>query len=569
MFIVTLSAIPMPLLQKTVLDNAIPNKNLQLLAWVGWSVVALYLVRGFISYSLNYLIGWLGQRVIFDMRYQSYRHLQRLSLAYYDGKQPGKIMTRLTSDIDVIQYALTSGFVSFLTDLATVLIAVTWLFLLEWRLALMTLTVLPLYVVNYKLLLKKIRDVSVALQERREIMIANFTEKLAAIAVVKAFVRESHETEYAMQTVKDNFALGMEQTRLNRILGSTSQLIRMLGTAALMWLGGALVLKNDGTLTAGSLWAFYGYTNYLFDPAVRLVDFNVQVQWALAAVDRVFETLDTRPEIIDSPNAVYLSSIKGAVAFEDVTFGYDPEQPVLRNITFSVNPGEIIAIVGPSGAGKSTLVNLLARFYDVNEGVVTIDGHDVREVRLESMRRHLAMVTQETILFSVSLKENIRYGKKDASDQQVITAAKSADLHDFIMSLPDGYETKIGEDGIKLSGGQKQRMSIARAILADPRILILDDATSALDSHTEANVQAALAQLMQGRTSFVIAHRLSTIMNANRILVLNEGRIVDFGTHTELVHRPGIYKDLYTEQFKTVGDLTPEERERLLVAVSH
>lgn len=569
MFVVTLSAIPMPLLQKQVLDVAIPNKNFQMLAWVFWGVVALYVVRGLISFALNHLIGWLGQRVIFDLRFQSYRHLQRLSLAYYDGKQPGKIMTRLTSDIDVIQYALTSGFVSFLTDLATVVIAVTWLFLLEWRLALMTLVFLPLYVVNYKLLLKKIRDVSVDLREKREIMIANFTEKLNAIDVVKAFVREEHEADYAMQTVKDNFALGMEQTRLNRILGSTSQLIRMVGTASLWWFGGTLVLKNDGVLTAGALWAFYGYTNYLFDPAVRLVDFNVQVQWALAAVERVFETLDTRPEIIDAPNAVYLPTVKGEVEFRDVTFGYDPEQPVLHHISFHVKPGEIIAIVGPSGAGKTTLVNMLARFYDVTDGQVLVDGRDVREVRLESMRRHIGMVTQETILFSVSLKENIRYGRKDATDEQVISAAKSADLHDFIMSLPDGYETKIGEDGIKLSGGQKQRMSIARAILADPRILILDDATSALDSHTEANVQAALAELMQNRTSFVIAHRLSTIMNADRILVVNDGRIVDFGTHSELVNRPGVYHDLYTEQFKTVGELTQEDRARLLTVAGH
>jgi ABC-type multidrug transport system fused ATPase/permease subunit len=569
MFVVTLSAIPMPLLQKAVLDNGIPNRDYALLAWVFWGVIALYAVRGMVSFSLNYLIGWLGQRVIFDLRFQSYRHLQRLSLAYYDGKQPGKIMTRLTSDIDVIQYALTSGFVSFLTDLATVVIAVTWLFLLEWRLALMTLVVLPLYVVNYRSLLKRIRDVSVELREKREIMIANFTEKLNAIDVVKAFVREKHEVEHAMTTVKENFALGLEQTKLNRILGSTSQLIRMVGTAAIWWFGGTLVLRQDGSLSAGALWAFYGYTNYLFDPAVRLVDFNVQVQWALAAVDRVFETLDTRPEIIDAPDARHLKTVRGEVEFRDVTFGYDPEQPVLRDISFHVNPGEMIAVVGPSGAGKSTLVNLLARFYDVNDGAVLVDGYDVRSVRLESMRRHIGMVSQETILFSVSLKENIRYGRRDATDEQVVAAAKAADLHDFIMELPDGYETKIGEDGIKLSGGQKQRMSIARAILADPRILILDDATSALDSHTEANVQAALAGLMRGRTSFVIAHRLSTIMNADRILVINEGRIVDFGTHAELVNRPGIYRDLYTEQFKTVGDLTEEDKARLLTAVAH
>jgi subfamily B ATP-binding cassette protein MsbA len=568
MFLVTLSAIPMPLLQKQVLDEAIPDKNISMLVWVFVGILTLYVVRGLVSYTLNHFIGWLGQRVMFDLRFQSYRHLQRLSLAYYDGRQPGKIMSRLTGDIEAIQYALTNGFVNFLTDLATVLIAVIWLFLLEWRLAIVTMVLLPLYVVNYKLLLKKIREVSIELREKREIMVGNFTEKLSAISVIKAFVHEDHETSHAMKTVQDNFDLGMQQTKMNRFLGASSQFIRMIGTGAILWFGGSLVLRGDGSLTSGALWAFYGYTNYLYDPAVRLVDFNVQVQWALAAVDRVFETLDTRPEIIDAPDAVHLPTVRGEVEFRNVTFGYDPENPVLHDISFHVAPGEIIAIVGPSGAGKSTIVNLLARFYDVNEGSVLVDGHDVRRVRLESMRRHIGMVTQETILFSVSLKENIRYGRKDATDEQVIAAAKSADLHNFITELPEGYETKIGEDGIKLSGGQKQRMSIARAILADPRILILDDATSALDSHTEANVQAALAELMQGRTSFVIAHRLSTIMNADRILVVNDGRIVDFGTHTDLVNRPGIYRDLYQEQFKTVGQLSEEDRTRLLTVAA-
>ena len=564
MFVVTLSAIPLPLLQQQVIDVAIPRRDRAMLWWIFWGVIALYGVRGLVSYILNYLIGWLGQRVIFDLRFQSYRHLQRLSLAYYDGRQPGKIMARLTSDIDVIQYALTQGFVNFITDVATVFIVIGWLLYLEWRLALLALVVLPFYVVNYKLLLSKIREVSVELRERREKMIATLTEKIGAIAVVKAFAREKHETVYFMDTVARNFEYGMLQTKLNRFLGATSQLIRMAATGALLWYGGALVLGRR--LTAGELLAFYGYIGYLYDPAVRLVDFNVQVQWALAAIDRVFETLDTRPEIVDAPGAVHLPTVRGEVEFRNVTFGYDPEQPVLKGVSFHVEPGEIIGIVGPSGAGKTTVVNLLARFYDVNQGQVLVDGHDVRRVRLETMRRHIGMVTQETILFSVSLKENIKYGRRSATDAEVVAAAKSADLHEFIMELPDGYETKIGEDGIKLSGGQNQRMAIARALLADPRILILDDATSALDSHTEANVQAALAELMRGRTNFVIAHRLSTLTNADRILVMAEGRIVDFGTHAELVNRPGIYRDLYREQFKTVGDLSEEERARLLTA---
>lgn len=580
MFAVTLSAIPMPLLQKQVVDVAIPlgQKGLQtgafadvdqarrMLILVFAGVIGLYLARGLVSFSLNALIGWLGQRVVFDLRFQSYRHLQRLSLAYYDGRQPGKIMARLTSDIDVIQYALTQGFVNFITDVATVFIIIGWLLYLEWRLAVVALVILPLYVVNYKLLLSRIREVSVELRERREKMIGTLTEKLAAISVVKAFVRENHETEFFLQTVRDNFDLGMTQTKLNRFLGATSQVIRMLGTAALLWYGGRLVLGRS--LTAGELLAFYGYLAYLYEPAVRLVDFNVQVQWALAAVDRVFETLDTRPEVIDTPDAVHLPTVRGEVEFKHVEFGYDADQPVLHDVSFHVRPGETIAIVGPSGAGKTTVVNLLARFYDAQQGQVLVDGYDVRKVRLETMRRHIGTVAQETILFSVSLRENIKYGKKDATDAQVVAAAQAADLHDFILSLPDGYDTKIGEDGIKLSGGQKQRMAIARALLTDPRILILDDATSALDSHTEANVQAALADLMRGRTNFVIAHRLSTITGADRILVMDGGRIVDSGTHAELVARPGLYQDLYQEQFKTVSELSETERERLLTAAA-
>jgi subfamily B ATP-binding cassette protein MsbA len=268
----------------------------------------------------------------------------------------------------------------------------------------------------------------------------------------------------------------------------------------------------------------------------------------------VFETLDTRPEIVDAPNALALREIEGSVDFRNVNFGYDARHPVLRHIDLKVEPGEVVAIVGPSGAGKTTLVNLIARFYDVTDGAVLIDGHDIRQIRLETVRRQIGYVSQESLLFSVTLRENIRYGSKEANDKQIVEAAKGADLHEFISSLPDGYDTKIGEDGIKLSVGQKQRMAIARATLTDPRILILDDATSALDSKTEARVQEALEKLMKGRTNFIIAHRLSTIMNADRIIVMDGGQIVDAGTHAELVNRPGVYQNLYNEQFKSAQE---------------
>jgi ABC-type multidrug transport system fused ATPase/permease subunit len=550
---ITMSPIIMPRLVQYTVDVALPRKNLTALNWVFWGILALYAFRGVTSFALNYLIGWLGQRVVFDLRLQSYRHLNRLSLSYYDTRQTGKIMARLTGDIDTIQYMISGGFVTFLADLFSVIVLLFVLFFMEWRLALIAVGVVPFYVLNYKLFIRHIRPISEQLRERWDALLGVLQEKLAGITVVKAFVREDFETETFMKTVQDNFTLGMTQMKLNRKLGAIAQIIRAVGTGLVLWFGGSRILHRQ--LTIGELLAFNGWINSLYDPAVRLVDFNVTLQWAGAAVDRVFETLDTRPEIVDAPDSVAIKEMRGSVEFRNVSFAYNSETGnVLHELNFTVQPGEVIAVVGHSGAGKTTLVNLIARFYDVSEGEILIDGIDLRKVKLESIRRQISYVSQESLMFSVSLKENICYGKPNANDWEVIRAAKYADMHTYIMGLPQAYDTKIGEDGIKLSVGQKQRMSIARAALTDPKILILDDATSALDSKTEANVQAALEHLMRGRTSFVIAHRLSTIMNAHRILVMDEGRIVDIGTHEELVSRPGVYQNLYNEQFKSAQE---------------
>ncbi|HZT40634.1 MAG TPA: ABC transporter ATP-binding protein [Chthonomonadaceae bacterium] len=549
---VTGTPIVMPMIVRYTIDTVLPHKLWNALNWVFWMVIGLYVVRGVVSFSLNYLITWLGQRIVFDLRFQSYRHLNRLSLSYYDARQTGKIMARLTGDIDTIQYMISGGFVTFMADMFSVVALLVVLFVMQWRLALVAVAIVPLYVLNYKLFIRHIRPLSEQLRERWDAMLGALQEKLAGITVVKAFVREDYETEQFMKTVKDNFDLGMTQMKLNRRLGAIAQVIRATGTGLVLWYGGALILHRH--MLIGELLAFNGWIASLYDPAVRLVDFNVTLQWAGAAIDRVFETLDTRPEIVDAPDAVPMRQMAGAVEFRHVRFGYDPENPVLQDICLRVEPGEVIAIVGPSGAGKTTLVNLIARFYDVNAGEILIDGVDLRKIRLESIRRQIGIVSQESLLFSVTLKENIRYGYRDATDAQILQAARNADLHEFILNLPHGYDTKIGEDGIKLSVGQKQRMSIARATLTDPKILILDDATSALDSKTEANVQAALERLMRGRTSFVIAHRLSTIMNADRIVVVDGGRIVDVGTHAELVARPGVYQNLYNEQFKSARE---------------
>ncbi|HSV74383.1 MAG TPA: ABC transporter ATP-binding protein [Chthonomonadales bacterium] len=552
MVVVTLSALPMPRITQYMLDVVLPQKQLEALKWIFWGILALYLGRCIASFLLNYLLGWLGQRFIFDLRFQSYRHLNRLSLSYYDKRQTGKIMARVIDDINIIQYMITGGFVTLITDILTLVVVLPVLFWMDWRLAAMGVVIVPTYVVIYKLFLKRIRRLSELLREKWDALSGALHEKIAGISVVKAFVREDYETERFMLTVQDNFTLGMTQAKINRVLGLCVAVISAGGTGLIYWLGSIYVFRRE--VQVGELMAFTAYLGYLYGPALRLVDFNIQAQWAGAAIDRVFEVLDTRPEISDSPSSVAIRQMRGEVEFRAVQFGYSAEAPVLRDINLHVQPGEVVAIVGPSGAGKTTLVNLIARFYDVVGGQVLIDGVDVRGIKLESMRRQIGYVSQESLLFSVTLKENIAYGSHDATDEQILQAAHDADLNDVISELPDGIETKIGEDGIKLSVGQKQRLAIARAALTNPRILILDDATSALDSRTEARVQESLERIMKGRTSFIIAHRLSTVVNADRIVVMEGGRIVDVGSHAELVARPGVYRNLYDEQFKSAQE---------------
>jgi ABC-type multidrug transport system fused ATPase/permease subunit len=518
-----------------------------------WSALALFgviLMRNVFSYANSYTLTWIGHRFVFDLRFATWKHLQRLSLAFHNQTATGKIMSRVTGDIELIQGLIQGQLVTFISDIVTLVAVLGMLFFIEWRIAVAILALIPFYVVSYLTFLKHIRDVS---QEQRRLwdeMLGKLAEKIAGIGVVKAFVKEDYETRNFMSSVQAKFEVDMRQVHLNRRLGLVSGVISAVGTGVVYAYGGSLV--QAGQLTTGALVAITFYIGYVFNPAVRVIDFNNSLQWALAAMDRVFQTLDTRPDIEDKAGAPSLvEPVAGDVVFDNVSFNYVEDRRAIHGVGFHVNPGEIVAIVGHSGAGKSTLMNLLMRFYDPTEGSVRIDGQDLRDVRLDSLRRNVAMVSQETVLFSVSILENVKYGNPHASDEDAKEACRISDLDQFVSELPDGYETMIGEDGVKLSGGQKQRLALARALLTSPSILILDDVTSALDGETENRVQESLARVMKGRTTFIIAHRLSSVVGADRIYVIEGGRIVATGTHAELVQQPGIYRDMFHEQFKS------------------
>jgi len=534
---------------KRAAAHAVIDHAPSVVTWLAITLVAVIVVRNVCSYLNSYTVTWIGHRFVFDLRFALWRHLQRLSLAFHNQTQTGKIMSRATADIELIQGLIQGQLVTFISDLVTLVAVMAMLFFLEWRLAIVIISLVPFYVVSYLAFLKNIRQVSNDQRRLYDEMLGRLAEKIAGIQVVKAFVREDYERVEFMKVVQGKFVADMRQVHLNRRLGLVSAVISALGTGVVYAYGGSLV--QHGEMTTGKLVAMTFYIGFIFNPAVRVVDFNNSLQWAVTAMERVFQTLDTRPEVEDRPDAPALPPLRGRVQFENVSFAYVEGQDIIHEVSLTVEPGQVIAIVGHSGAGKTTLMNLLMRFYDPQTGTVRIDGAGLSDVRLESIRRQVSMVAQENVLFSVTILENIKYGNRDASDAEAIRAAQAADLHDFVMSLPEGYETMIGEYGIKLSGGQKQRLALARALVTDPKILILDDVTSALDGETEARVQDALRIVMRGRTTFIIAHRLSSVVEADRIIVMEHGEIVDQGPHEELVARAGIYRDLYEEQFRS------------------
>ncbi len=506
--------------------------------------LGLVIVQGLCSMGHSYLTAWVSQHVVADFRKHLFGHLQTLTVDFFARRRTGELLSRVMNDVTVIQSIVTETPIDSVKQLVTFIGGITFLLMMNWRLCLLILILLPLLVFVAKLFGRRLKSLSTSIQDHTAALSTLVEEVISGIRIVKSFVQTQREGARFATQVNDTLRLTLRRAGIMAVFIPVISLVTFSAAAAVLWYGGRQVI--EGTVTPGELFAFVLFAGILIGPFSSGARIFTQLKEAQGAMQRVFEILDARPEIADRPEAQNLSTVEGHIRVERISFGYDPQHPVLSDLSFDAKPGELIALVGPTGSGKTTVINLLHRFYDPTDGRITIDGKDLRHVTVESWYRQIALVPQETILFGGTILDNICYGNMAAAEAAVLEASKAAHAHDFIISLPDGYQTRVGEKGVNLSGGQRQRIAIARAILKNPRILLLDEATSSLDTESERLVQEALQHLMKGRTTFVVAHRLSTIQRADRILVLDKGKLVEEGTHAQLMERRGLYYYLYT-----------------------
>jgi ATP-binding cassette subfamily B multidrug efflux pump len=607
LFLASLLNFAIPALTQQIIDNGIAKRSISFILWASVGMVAVALLRALFSFLQGFWAAKASQNVAYDLRNALYQKIQKLSFGYHDRAQTGQLLTRATSDVDRVQMFVGRGFIMFLTALIMIVGSLILLFSLDWQLSLIMLVLMPLTMLVFFIFATRARPMFMKVQQYLSHLNTVLQENLAGVRVVKAFAREPYEWE---RFAAANLDLTNQSIGVGKMIALAFPLIFLLanlGTLAVIWIGGLQTIA--GRLTIGELVAFQSYLMMTMFPLFMLGMIIAMVSQAAASAERVFEILDAQSEVVEKPDAGALPSIEGRVAFEGVWFRYfgpkendgsaeltdsglAPRQPrrpahpgsdgrqmgmppsqfpnfqptdfpisddwVLQDVSFVTEPGQMVALLGATGSGKSTIINLIPRFYDVTRGRVTIDSVDVRDVTLDSLRSQIGIVLQETTLFSGTIRENIAYGRPAATMEEIIAAAQAAEAHDFIMEFTDGYDTEVGERGVTLSGGQKQRIAIARALLLDPRILIMDDSTSSVDVETEYRIQRALDKLMVGRTSFVIAQRISTVRDADEILVLDGGRIAARGTHEELMADSPIYVEIYSSQLQEEGELMPE-----------
>lgn len=533
-------------LVKPVLDKIFFEKNATMLYIIPFGIVILYLMKGIFDYFQAYLMGFVGQRVITDIRDEVFRALQRQPLSFFDKTSTGTIISKVMNDVNLIQSTVSDAFTAILKDAFTIIGLVVVVFYRDWKLAIVAFIVLPFATYPIVSFGRRLRKITTRTQREMARLTSFLHETITGQRIVKAFSMEEYENKRFQQENNNLFHTILKRYKIRALSSPIMEVLGGIAVAVIIWYGGSAVIS--GRSTPGNFFSFTAALLMLYEPIKRINKENHNIQQGLAASERVFEIIDRNPEIKEKEGAIELGNVGGEIEFRNVSFGYEAKT-ILKDINLKVDKNEVIAIVGESGVGKTTLVNLIPRFYDVTEGTITIDGIDIRDVTFKSLRRNIALVTQDIILFNDTIKSNISYGVVPDMER-VEYVAKMAYAHDFIMRQPKGYDTIIGERGVRLSGGEKQRIAIARALYKDSPILILDEATSSLDTASEAEVQKALENLMKGRTTIVIAHRLSTVINADRIIVLQKGGIAQSGTHQELISQDGPYRRLYQLQFK-------------------
>ncbi len=545
---ITLLEFAIPQLVQYTIDSIIPNSAYSQLLWVGFGILAASAFLGLFQYITTFSMAKIGQQAIFELRNELYRHIQYLDMKFFDRNRTGDLMSRVTSDIGMMQQLISSGMLQIITDVFIFVGIVSYMFFANWKLTVIALATFPLMYFTTRYFSKRMRGLYRNVQKSNAEVSNHLQDTLSGIRLIKAFASEEYESERFAARSRENMLANLASVKLRNIYEPIIDWINYLGYAAVLGFG-AWFAMHDKSLTIGSIVAFLAYLRLLQSPVRHFSRLINTIQQSAAAYERIVEILAAQPDTIEAEGAQSLPPVGGRIEMRDIAFAYQAANPVLHHFNLVLEAGQTTALVGSSGSGKSTIAHLIARFYDPQEGNITIDGIPIRDVTLRSLREQIGIVSQDNILLNGTIRENICYGKPDASDEEMIAAAKAANAHDFILSFEHGYDSAIGERGVKLSGGQKQRLSIARALLKNPRIVILDEATAALDTESETLIQQALATLLAGRTCLIIAHRLSTIQNADRICVLEKGTIIESGTHSTLLAENGRYKTLYELQF--------------------